>query len=149
MSQSNSVFKEKSVVAVLAFCVFSFGLYVIFRLWQLTNVLNSRMENHISKAFTITAISIHLVSLFGLIYYFLFTAPTALLITAKLLHLLSAIFHIVWLIKVRNRINSINNVSKGNALWLDPFLSSFFHVIYFQHKINQSIDSEGVGKLAI
>ena len=149
MSQSNSVFKEKSVVAVLAFCVFSFGLYVIFRLWQLTNILNSRMENHISKAFTITAISIHLVSLFGLIYYFLFTAPTALLITAKLLHLLSAIFHIVWIIKVRNRINSINNVSKGNALWLDPFLSSFFHVIYFQHKINQSIDSEAVGKLAI
>ena len=149
MSQQDSVFKEKSVVLVLALCVFTFGLYVIFRLWQLTKILNSRTESNISKTFTSTAISIHLVSLLGLIYYFLFPAPTALLITAKLLHLLSAIFHIVWIIKVRNRINSIYNVSKGNALWLDPFLSSFFHVIYFQHKINQSIDSEAAGKLAI
>ena len=149
MSQQDSVFKEKSVVLVLALCVFTFGLYVIFRLWQLTNILNSRTESNISKTFTSTAISIHLVSLLGLIYYFLFPAPTALLITAKLLHLLSTIFHIVWIIKVRNRINSFNNVSKGNALWLDPFLSSFFHVIYFQHKINQSIDSEAAGKLAI
>lgn len=149
MSQPDGVFKEKSVAAVVALCVFTFGLYVIFRLWQLTKILNSRIENHISKAFTSTAISIHLISLLGLIYYFLFPAPIALLITAKLLHLLSAIFHIVWIIKVRNRINSINNVPKGNALWLDPFLSSFFHVIYFQHKINQSIDSEAAGKLAI
>ena len=149
MSQSNSVFKEKSVVIVLALCVFTFGLYVIFRLWQLTKILNSKTESHISQAFTTTPISIHLVSLLVLIYYFLFPAPVALLITAKLLHLLSAIFHIIWIIKVRNRINRINNVLKGNALWLGPFLSSFFHVIYFQHKINQSIGSEAAAKLAI
>lgn len=149
MPQSNSVFKEKSVVAVLTLCVASFGLYVIFRLWQLTNILNSKTENHISTGFTTAAISIHLVSLFSLIYYFLFPAPAALLITAKLLHLLSAIFHIVWIIRVRNRINRMNNASKGNALWLDPFLSSFFHIIYFQHKINQSIDAEAAGKQAL
>ena len=149
MSQPDAVFKEKSVAIVLALCVFTFGLYVIFRLWQLTKILNSKTESSISKAFTSAAISIHFISLLGLIYYFLFPAPTALLITAKLLHLLSTIFHIVWIIKVRNRINSFNNVSKGNTLWLDPFLSSFFHVIYFQHKINQSIDSEAAGKLTI
>lgn len=149
MSQSNSVFKEKSLIAVLALCVFSFGLYVIFRLWQLTNILNSKTENHISKVFTTITISIHLVSLLGLIYYFLFPAPATLLLTAKLLHLLSTIFHIIWIIKVRNRINTINNVSKGNMLWLDPILSSFFHVIYFQHKINQSIASETEAKIAI
>ena len=149
MSQSNSVFKEKSLIAVLALCVFSFGLYVIFRLWQLTNILNSKTENHISKVFTTITISIHSVSLLGLIYYFLFPAPATLLLTAKLLHLLSTIFHIIWIIKVRNRINRINNVSKGNTLWLDPILSSFFHVIYFQHKINQSIASETEAKIAI
>lgn len=149
MSQSNSVFKEKSLIAVLALCVFSFGLYVIFRLWQLTNILNSKTENHISKVFTTITISIHLVSLLGLIYYFLFPAPATLLLTAKLLHLLSTIFHIIWIIKVRNRINTINNVSKGNMLWLDPILSSFFHVIYFQHRINQSIASEAEAKIAI
>lgn len=149
MSQSNSVFKEKSLIAVLALCVFSFGLYVIFRLWQLTNILNSKTENHISKVFTTITISIHLVSLLGLIYYFLFPAPATLLLTAKLFHLLSTIFHIIWIIKVRNRINRINNVSKGNMLWLDPILSSFFHVIYFQHKINQSISSETEAKIAI
>lgn len=149
MPQINSLFEEKSIVTVLALCVFSFGTYVVYRLWQLTEILNSTIKSHISKAFTSTAISIHILSLLGLAYYFLFPAPAALLVTAKVLHLISAVFHIVWIIKVRNRINRINKASKGNYLWLDPFLSSFFHVIYFQYKINQSIASGISGKTAI
>ncbi len=149
MPQINSLFKEKSIVAVLALCVFSFGTYVVYRLWQLTEILNSTLKSHISKAFTSTAISIHILSLLGLAYYFLFPAPAALLVTAKVLHLISAVFHIVWIIKVRNRINRVNKASKGTHLWLDPFLSSFFHVIYFQYKINQSISCSISRKTAL
>lgn len=149
MPQINSLFKEKSIVAVLALCVFSFGTYVVYRLWQLTETLNLTLKSHISKAFTSTAISIHILSLLGLAYYFLFPAPAALLVTAKVLHLISAVFHIVWIIKVRNRINRVNKASKGTHLWLDPFLSSFFHVIYFQYKINQSISCSISRKTAL
>ncbi|MFZ8200192.1 hypothetical protein [Alteromonas portus] len=140
-------FEEKSVFAVLALCICSFGLYVIYRLWQLTHVINRKIENPISRAFTATAICIHVLSLLGILCYFLFPAPPALLLTAKLLHLLSSLFHVVWIIKVRNRLNTINNNKKGDVLWLNALLSSFFHVIYFQYKINQTVDSGRKKKL--
>jgi hypothetical protein len=142
MSRVTDAFEEKSVFIVVALCVLTFGLYVIYRLYQLTNIVNLLTRNPISKSFVWTAISVHLMSLLGLIYYFLFPAPTEILVGAKLLHLLSSLFHVIWIIKVRNRVNTINNVKKGSKLWLNPFLSGFFHVIYIQHKINQSIESK-------
>jgi hypothetical protein len=149
MLKTADAFYKKSVFTVLALCVITFGMYVILRLWQLTKIVNSKSENYIPPAFTISAVSIHIISLVGLVYYLTFPAPTEILIITKALHLLSSIFHIVWIIKVRNRINTINRATKGNKLWLNPFLSGLFHVIYFQHKINQSIGSTGPDKLAI
>jgi hypothetical protein len=149
MLKTADAFYKKSVFTVLALCVITFGMYVILRLWQLTKIVNSKSENYIPPAFTISAVSIHIISLVGLVYYLTFPAPTEILIITKALHLLSSIFHIVWIIKVRNRINTINRATKGNKLWLNPFLSGLFHVIYFQHKINQSIESTGPDKLAI
>lgn len=148
MLRPANVFDKKPMFTVLILCVVTFGIYVIYRLWELTRIVNSKTEQRISQSFTLSAISVHILSLLSLVYYFLFPAPTELLITAKFLHLLSSIFHIVWIIKVRNRINTINNVTKGTKLWLNPFLSGLFHVIYFQHKINQSIGSRKAGKLA-
>lgn len=140
-------FEEKSVFAVLALCVCSFGLYVIYRLWQLTNVINPRIVNSISRTFMSAAIFVHMFSLLNILCYFLFPAPVSLLLTAKLLHLLSSFFHVVWIIKIRNRLNTINNNKKGDVLWLNALLSSFFHVIYFQYKINQFVDSGRAKKL--
>ena len=131
-------FENKSIALVTILCIATFGLYVIYRLYQLTTVINHRVINGISTLFVWSAISIHLTSLLMLAYYFLYSAPAELLILAKVMHLISSIFHVIWIFKVKNRINEINNAYKGNSLWLKPFLSAFFHVIYFQMKINQS-----------
>uniref|UniRef100_A0A486XKQ6 Uncharacterized protein n=1 Tax=Rheinheimera sp. BAL341 TaxID=1708203 RepID=A0A486XKQ6_9GAMM len=40
---------------------------------------------------------------------------------------------------MRNRINLITGSSKGDKLWLKPLITSIFHVIYIQHKINQGL----------
>ena len=38
-----------------------------------------------------------------------------------------------------NRMNMIAGVKKGDKLWLNPYITSIFHVIYMQYKINQGL----------
>jgi hypothetical protein len=61
----------------------------------------------------------------------------AILKTSISIHIVSSVFDVTWIIMVRNRINLIACSKKGDKLWLNPFMTSIFHVIYMQHKINQ------------
>ena len=84
-------------------------------------------------------IAVHLLSFISLITYFVIDGSSQLLITSKVLHVVSSLFHFVWIMKVRNRINEINRAVKGDVNWLRPFLSTFLHVIYMQYKINGNV----------
>lgn len=137
MGQINDVFESKSVAKTIAMCALTFGLYVIYRLFALTKKVNGSVRNPISSWFVISAVSVHLISLFSLIIFFTAKGNPELLIFSKLMHLVSSIFHVTWLIKVRNRINLITGVGKESKFWLNPVLSSVLHVIYIQYKINQ------------
>tara|TARA_B100000809_G_scaffold229558_1_gene243293 strand:+ start:306 stop:545 length:240 start_codon:yes stop_codon:yes gene_type:complete len=55
------------------------------------------------------------------------------------IHIISSAFDIRWIIKVWNRINIIIGSSKDDKLWLNPFITSIFHVISMQYKINQGL----------
>ena len=55
------------------------------------------------------------------------------------IHIISSIFDVIWIMMVRNRINLITRSTKGDTLWLNPFFTSIFHVIYMQNKINQGL----------
>lgn len=140
MGQMNDIFEVKSLAKTIALCVLTFGLYVIYRLFILTNQVNGNVRRPISHWFVISAISVHLISLFSLIIYFAIKNPE-LLIFSKVMHLISSIFHVTWLIKIRNRINLVSGVGKGSKFWLSPVLSSFLHVIYIQYKINQFLQT--------
>ena len=137
--------KPKSIAKVIAWCMLSFGLYVVFRLYQLSNILNQKVRMPISKGFMFMAIAIHLLSFVSLITYFVFDGSSQLLITSKVLHVISSLFHFVWIMKVRNRMNEISGAVKGDINWLRPFLSTFLHVIYMQYKINRN--AAGIKKL--
>jgi hypothetical protein len=135
----NEIFEVVSVNKIILLCILSFGMYVIFKLYTFSNKVNKKVASPISNFFMHTAIVIHLISFISLLIFFGIDGSQELLIFSKLMHVLSSIFHITWIIKVRNRINIINSVMKGNKLWLNAILSSLFHVIYMQYKINESI----------
>ena len=132
-------FELASVLKVAALCILTFGLYVIFKLYIFSNQVNKAVTEPIPPWFMHTAIVIHLISFISLVIFFSTDGAQALLILSKVMHAVSSVFHLIWIIKVRNRINNINHVKKGHKLWLNPVLSSFLHVIYLQYKINQSI----------
>jgi len=139
MKNINNIFKSESILKTAALCVLTFGLYVIYRLFHLTKSVNGNVKNSIPRWFVFSAITVHLISFFSLVIFFVTSGSQELLIFSKAMHVISSIFHVIWLIKVRNRINQLIGVEKENNLWLNPFLSTLFHVIYIQHKINQSL----------
>jgi len=55
------------------------------------------------------------------------------------IHIISSILDVTWIIKVRNCINIIIGANKDNNLMLNPFITSILHVVYMQYKINQSL----------
>lgn len=138
-NELSETFEVDSVVKTTSLCILTVGLYVIFKLYIFSNKVNKKVTSPISTWFMNTAVVVHLISFFSLLIFFGIEGHQELLIFSKLMHVLSSIFHLTWIFKVRNRINIINHVKKGNKLWLNPILSSFFHVIYMQYKINQSI----------
>jgi hypothetical protein len=154
MKNMDDIFESQSVVKTITLCMLTFGLYVIYRLFTLTKEVNGNVNNIIPTWFTFSAITIHLISFISLVTFFATANGTQeLLIFSKAMHVLSSIFHVTWLIKVRNRINQISGVKKGSEFWLNPILSSFFHVIYIQYKINQfshsPVDLDRTGENAI
>ena len=145
MNNVNNQFEHRSVSLTLLLCVCSFGLYLLVALYKLTQQTKKHSQNAISNSFVWCAIASHLVAFGSLLIYFFAIDNQLLLIFSKGMHLVSSIFHLVWIIKVRNALHCVVGAKRTHGFWLNPFLSSFLHVIYFQFKLNQFIAQSSAG----
>lgn len=133
------IFEAESALKTLVLCILTIGAYLIYKLYHFSSLINQKTEYKISNLFigiTILLFAIHLVSL---IYGLANLHDPAILIGTIGIHIVSSVFDVTWIIVVRNRINLITGSSKGDKLWLKPLITSIFHVIYMQHKINQGL----------
>jgi hypothetical protein len=131
------IFEVDSVPKTLALCVLTIGAYLIYKLYHFSSQINQHTELKISKVFITTSIVLFTISFGSLIYGLANFHDLAILKTSISIHIVSSVFDVTWIIMVRNRINLIACSKKGDKLWLNPFITSIFHVIYMQHKINQ------------
>ena len=131
------VFQKESTVKVLLLCMASLGVFVIFKLYQLTANINSHSSHKIPKLFTNITIGLFTVSFLSLVFALINYDQPELLRGSIALHVVSTIFDVVWIVMVRNRVNVILRAQKGQASWLHPLAVSIFHVIYIQYKINK------------
>lgn len=133
------IFEVDSVLKTLVLCVLTIGSYLIYKLYRFSNQINEHTELKISKYFILTTVILFGISLASLIYGLVNIHDLSILKSSIVIHLVSSVFDVTWIVMVRNRINQISGSSKGDILWLNPFITSIFHVIYMQHKINQSL----------
>ncbi|GEK53902.1 hypothetical protein [Pseudoalteromonas espejiana] len=133
------IFEVDSVLKTLVLCVLTIGSYLIYKLYRFSNQINKHTELKISKYFILTTVILFGISLASLIYGLVNIHDLSILKSSIVIHLVSSVFDVTWIVMVRNRINQISGSSKGDILWLNPFITSIFHVIYMQHKINQSL----------
>ena len=145
MSSAYKNFAPKSVIKTLILCIITFGFFVSCRLYTLTKNVNPRINNPIPSWFMLSGLLVHLLSLVGITAYFSFHASHDILFYCKILHIVSSLYHVVWLFKIRNRINTLNKAKKGSSIWLNRLYITFLHVIYIQYKINQSVDINAKG----
>jgi hypothetical protein len=134
------LFEYKSVSRTIGLCIVTFGFYVIYRLYKYSVKIRTINHNWISNTFMYLVVVVHCVSFGSLVMHFSNIGPEHILIFSKFMHLFSSVFHVVWLLRVRNEINKLNGLKKGDSNWLNPILSSFLHVIYMQYKINQVLN---------
>jgi len=135
----SGIFEVASVVKTLVLCVLTIGSYLIYKLYLFSKQINKHTSLKISTVFMKTAIILFTFSLGSLIYGLINFHDPAVLQSSIGIHAISSIFDVTWIIMVRNRINLITGATKGDKLWLNPFITSIFHVIYMQHKINQGL----------
>ncbi|PKG80655.1 hypothetical protein CXF85_21270 [Colwellia sp. 75C3] len=133
------IFEVDSVVKALALCILTIGSYLIYKLYRLSTQINKNTNLKISTLFMMTTIILFSISLASLLYALVNPHDPVILNYLIGIHIISSAFDITWIIKVRNRINIIAGSSKGDKLWLNPFITSIFHVIYMQYKINQGL----------
>jgi hypothetical protein len=133
------IFAADSVVKTLMLCVLTIGAYLIFKLYYFSKQINQHTELKISKLFIVATIALFTISLASLLYGVSHLHDPAILRSSIGIHAIASVFDVTWIIMVRNRINLIAGASKGDKLWLKPFMTSIFHVIYMQHKINQGL----------
>jgi hypothetical protein len=131
------VFQFDSVVKTLFFCILTVGSYLIYKLYRFSKQINQDTELKISNVFIYITILLFTFSLGSLFHGLANLHDVSILRSSIGIHIISSLFDVTWIIMVRNRINLIVGAKKGDKLWLNPFMTSIFHVIYMQYKINQ------------
>ncbi|MBQ4833757.1 hypothetical protein J8L70_10930 [Pseudoalteromonas sp. MMG010] len=132
------IFEVGSVLKTLVLCVLTIGLYLIYKLYRFSKQINKHTTLKIPNYFIVITVSLFSISLGSLINGVVNIHDLPISQSSICIHVVSSVFDVMWIIMVRNRINKISASNKGDILWLNPFLTSIFHVIYIQYKINQS-----------
>jgi hypothetical protein len=133
------IFETDSVIKTLVLCILTIGVYLIYKLYRFSSQINQQSDLRISDIFIYTAIFLFTISLGSLLYSLFNYQHSEILMGSIGIHIISSMFDVTWIMMVRNRINLITGSTKGDTLWLNPFLTSIFHVIYMQQKINQGL----------
>jgi len=138
------IFEVDSVIKTTALCILTIGSYLIYKLYHFSSQINQHTGLRISKVFIYTAIFLFTISFVSLIYSLINFHDPTILRSSIGIHVISSVFDVTWIIMVRNRINLIMASNRGDKLWLNPFITSIFHVIYMQHKINQGLAKSAI-----
>lgn len=135
------VFERFSTWGVIGLAIVTLGLYSIYWLYSRTGQLNKHANNPIGAAFINITIGLCVIGFVNNLSYVLnFNATVAAILALS--SVIGTILTIVWVFKIRNRINLLLNSAKGDASRLGPVFTFFLNIYYLQYKINSIIDRE-------
>ncbi|WP_416395372.1 DUF4234 domain-containing protein [Allohahella sp. A8] len=156
-----AVFNSFSVWYVLGLTILTQGLYFMYWHWHRSKKLNEALpENPISSTFINNVVAAYIVYI-GLVVYASVYFPEALQVpegatveslaaqplpgvwvAVQIFGNIVLILTAIWSYKIRNRLNQLLAVEKGQPLWSGPILAVLFQAFYLQWKINKALETE-------
>lgn len=155
------MFNSFSVWYVLGLTILTQGLYFMYWHWHRSKKLNEALpENPISSTFINNVVAAYIVYI-GLVVYASVYFPEALQVpegatveslaaqplpgvwvAVQIFGNIVLILTAIWSYKIRNRLNQLLAVEKGQPLWSGPILAVLFQAFYLQWKINKALETE-------
>lgn len=131
-------FKRQSVWALIGLTIVTATIYWAFWLRRQNRVLNQKLPNQpISGWFFPVSLSLTILSLGWAIPEVLTDDASIVIAIGKVLSKADLIFTIVWVFKVRNRLNVFLETSKNDETWFWGVWTFIFGIFYLQFKLNR------------
>jgi hypothetical protein len=138
MNSKITQFKRQSVWVLLGLTVITATIYWSFWLRRQSRVLNQTLpQQPIPRWFFPISLALTILSIGWAIPEVLTDDAPVVIAIGKLLSKADLIFTIVWIFKVRNRLNLLLETSKSDKTWFGGVWTFLFGIFYVQFKLNR------------
>jgi hypothetical protein len=131
-------FKRQSVWALIGLTIITATIYWPFWLRRQSRLLNQSLpQQAIPTWFFPVLLALAILSIGWAIPEALTNDAPGIIAIGKLLSKADLIFTIVWVFKVRNRLNALFETSKNEKTWFGGVWTVIFGIFYLQFKLNR------------
>ena len=138
--QAINRFERFSTWYVVGLTLITFTIYYIFWLYRRTKILNQISPHKISDWFMLITMLLFFFSLLVSVGELLHEQSQTYILASDALGLVSGIFEMIWVFKIRNRLVDDVIKTENPRAQIGPALTFFLQIFYLQYKINQQID---------
>jgi hypothetical protein len=119
----------------------TFSFYIFFWLKKYSNILNKELsDKKISNIWFPLSITVTIIN-FVMIFIEIFTNDNPqIVLIGKQINTIYIIILILWLFKVRDKMNIVLETEKNTQYWYSGILTFFFNIWYLQYKTNRIQD---------
>lgn len=138
MHSTITQFKRQSIWALIGLTIITATIYWAFWLRRQTRLLNQNLpQQPIPGWFFPVLLVLTILSIGWAIPEVLTNDAPGIIAIGELLSCADLIFTIVWVFKVRNRLNTLLETSKSDKTWFGGVWTLLFGIFYLQFKINR------------
>jgi len=136
-----SKFPRINVIYVIFLSYITFSFYIFFWLKKYSNILNKELsDKKTSNIWFPLSITVTIIN-FVMIFIEIFTNDNPqIVLIGKQINTIYIIILILWLFKVRDKMNIVLEKEKNTQYWYSGILTFFFNIWYLQYKTNRIQD---------
>lgn len=131
-------FPRQSVWAIIGLSLVTLTIYFPFWLRKHTRIINQLLPNNQVPSWWFPLYLCITILNFALVIPEIITEDhPAVMAVSKLISMIDIILTIVWIFKLRNRMNILLETEKKTPYWYQAFWTLLFGLFYLQYKVNK------------
>lgn len=132
-------FARRGIAEMVLLTFVTAGFYMIYWLHSQTMIVNAHSSRQVDPRITTAAAVLFLASLAFVVTDAVTVVPQQLVLLRLCVDFGSGILVMGWTFLIRDEVNRLAGVDRGDSLWVSPFWCALFQPFYVQYKINQVI----------